>query len=518
MAENSSKSEISRYLAVIREKRYVALAVGLAVLSAIVWGGFLWPKTYRADSTVFVQKGLLMQPFMKNSGVSATLEDELRILKNSMTSRSILSRVLKHLDMDVTAKNARQYEALIKKVREDLDVTVKEGRRESIDLFTISFASGNPAESRDFVNALVNEYIEESIADRRNSALGAYTFLSGQMDGYRKKLDETDQKIRGFMQAHPNMMLQGASASASRIGALQSAEVDAEIKLKELMDKRNELAMELSGKKKLVAGLGAKDGSFQSRLDRLNDELIMLKTKYTDQYPEVIKTKAEIDSLKRQMQLAGSAPEAGQNAAINPVYQQLRDELAQTDSAISSAKIRLSAISGQQLAARRTIGSLPSEQAELSNLQNDRDAEQKIYDNLAQELESARVSKDLQMSDYSSMLRVVDPAVLPFIPEKPDMVKMIALGLFLGLFSGVGAAIGLDYLNNSYRDEEAVETGLRIPVLISIPRMATEEDKRISMKKDLKVFGAAGIYVLMICALLVREFMFRYMGIRVFPF
>ena len=516
MAENGTASELGRYLAIIRERRYVALAVGLVVLSLFVGGAFLWPRTYRADSTVFVQKGLLMQPFMKNSGISATLDDELRILRNSIMSRSLLGRALKQLDMDIRAKNAGQYEALIKKVRKNLEVTVKEGKRDNVDLFTISFGSENPKEARDFVNALVNDYIEQSIADRRNAALGVYTFLSEQMADYKKKLDDSDQKIRQFMQSHPNVMLQASSASATRLDALQTAQVDTQIKLNELMDKRNEIVMELSGKKKLSANLSGRDGSYQSRLNELNNKLVLLRTKYTDQYPEVIKTKAEIESLKRQMGGGGSGA-GGQDASLNPVYQQLKVELARTDSEIKSARTRLAGISGQVNAANRTLGSLPSEQDELAVLQKDRDAKQKIYDDVAQQLESAKVSKDLQMSDDSSMLRVVDPAVMPLIPEKPDRVMLIAAGLLLGLCSGVGAAIGLDYLNSPFRDEESVEKGLRVPVLISIPRMATEEDRRITRKKDLKIFGAAGAYVLLVCALLVREFLMRYMGIRIFP-
>ncbi len=116
------------------------------------------------------------------------------------------------------------------------------------------------------------------------------------------------------------------------------------------------------------------------------------------------------------------------------------------------------------------------------------------------------------------MLRVVDPAVLPIVPYKPDRVKLILLGLFMGLASGAGAAIGLDYLNDAYRDEETVEKGLKIPVLISIPRMDVEDCNGRSRKKDMKIFGAAGIYVLMVLALLVREVMFRYMGIRLLRF
>lgn len=309
MAEKGAASELGRYLTIIREKRYLALAVGLAVLSAFVWGSYFWPKSYRADSTVFVKRGSLIQQYMKDSGAASSLEDELRILQNSITSRYILDRVIKKLDMDVRAKNPGQYEALINDVRKDLQVSVK-GKGDNIDLFTISFEDGNPREARDFVNSLVGEYIEESMADRRNAALQAYTFLSDQLASYKKKLDEADQQISDFSRSHPDVQLQPAAASEplSRLDALQSAEIDAQIKLQELTKKREDLAMTLSGKKKLTAGLSQKQGSLQARLEDLNNQLLVMTTKYTDKYPEVIKLKTEIKSVKKQIEMAENAP------------------------------------------------------------------------------------------------------------------------------------------------------------------------------------------------------------------
>ncbi len=515
MAENGTP-EFGRYLAIIREKRYLALAAGLAVMSIIVWGSFLLPKTYMADSTVFVQTGLLTQPFMKNSGITGSIEDELRVLKSSITSRAILGRVIRKLDMDIAAKNPGQNEELINEVRKNVNVTVKTGRNDNIELFTIFFESKDPKQARDFVNALVNEYIEQSIASRRSAALGVYTFLSDQMDSYKNKLNEANLKIMQFMNGHPDMMSKTGPISGSRLSALQSAEVDTQIKLNDLINKRNNLALELSGKRKPSMG-PMKSDAFQSRVNGLNNELITLRTKYTDQYPEIIKVKAEIKSLKKQMRPTGGLEANGQGgASANPMHQQLKDELAQTDSSISSMRTRLSGLTNQERAVNRAAGSLPAEQDELATLEKDRDNNQNIYDELAQKLESAKVSKNLQMSDYSSLLRVVDPAVLPVLPEKPDRVKLIIMGLFAGLISGIGAAIGMDYLTASYRDEEALEKELRIPVLISIPSMTTEQDKAVSLKKDLKIFGAAGAYVLIVFALLVKEALFRYMGIRIF--
>lgn len=503
--ENNNSLSIKDYLAIVREKRYMALAAGLVVLSFFVLAAYLWPKSYKADSAVFVQRGALMQPFMKNSG---GIEDELSILKNSLTSRTIIDKVLKRLNLDLTTKNAAQYEALIHKVRKNLDVTVKEGRGDNIDLFTVSYENSDPRRARDIVNTLVNEYIEQSLALRRTNAINAYNFLNGQLQSYKEKLDDSDRQVKDFREQHPDMSLQAGSDSAASLAALQSAQVDNEIKLKDLLGRKSSLEMELSGKKSVSSDLSAGPDTPQARLDKLNDQLMVLKTKYTADYPDVIKKEAEIALLKKQM-------ESGKFGPANPLYQQIKGELDRVDHKIENVKFGLAEISKQEQRINQAAGGLPQAQEQWAEIQRNRDGYQKTYDDILQKLAAAKVAMDLQMDGNSSVLKVVDPAVLPGIPAKPNRVKLIMLGLVLGAACGIGAAIGLDFIEKPYRSEESIETELRIPVLISIPRMMADEDRRASRRTDLKVFGAAGAYVLLVLALLAREIVFRYMGIKI---
>ena len=512
MTEKNTASELSRYLAIIKERRYLALSVGLTVMSLIVCIGFLLPKTYKADSTVFVQRGMLAQPFVRNSGIGATLNDELMMLTNYIKSRSILKDVIGKLNMDVMAKTPRQYEALIKNVRKNLHVSVNSGGN-GIDLFTISYVNPNPKEARDFVNALVNEYIERTIAERRKAAFGAYDFLKSQIAQYAKKLDESSQQLTKFQQTHLNAALGAGGAPALGMYDLQTRQVDAEIRIGQLLDKRKALKMELSGKKAPASALVAQEDPLQARLNALYRKLAALKTQYTDQYPAVVNLKAQIDSLRRQLQ-SGSAGGASPDAA----RQRIEEELAQTNSSIGLAKARLAETSELAQAANRSLGGLPTEQNQMKTLQNTQTVNQGIYDSLVRQLESANVSKNLEASDYSSMLRVVDPAVMPYVPYTPDRVKVILIGLFMGLASGAGSAIGADFLTDAYRDEDALEKDLKIPVLASVPRINEEGEDRKSRRRDLAIFGTAGVYVLIVLALLANEALYRYRGIRILPF
>src|ERR1700690_4171375 len=96
--------EIKRYWGLILRRKYLALSVGLFVVSLFTWGSFIWPKTYEADSTVFVQRSTMMDPLTKDTGSASNMEERLKTLQNSLTSRNIMERVIKKLDLDADAK------------------------------------------------------------------------------------------------------------------------------------------------------------------------------------------------------------------------------------------------------------------------------------------------------------------------------------------------------------------------------------------------------------------------------
>ena len=350
---------------------------------------------------------------------------------------------------------------------------------------------------------------------------GAFEFIRKQVEEYKGKLEESDKALREFREKNPNMVPQSENAILARIENSQTSRMEAEIRLKELLRKKENLQKQLSGEKELTVAFVTNEGSPQGRLGYLNNQLVILTSKYTENYPEVIKVRSEIEELKRQInqpktsQLQGGASET---TAMNPIYRQLREDLAKVDAESESLRGRVSELSRQQHEGQSILGHMPREMEEWTKLQRDRNVYQKIYDELLQKLEQARVSTNLQVDSKAGSFKVIEPAMLPRLPVQPNRVKMILLGIVLGLASGVGAVYGLENLNHSFKDEASIESGLKISVLATIPTLITEEEKLVSEKRDKYVFTAAGAYFALICLVLVADFLYRYMGIRIVNF
>jgi len=409
MDEDSSVSgfDIKKYLGLVLRKKSLALSIALAVLTLCTLAGFMMPKVYETKCTVFVQHNTLIDPLL-NRNVTSDTEAQLRTLTERIKSPSFLERVLRKMGIADNAENNQKLQGLVWELQKNVTVTLKGGERRS-DLFVIGYIGKKPTRVRDTVNTIVSEYIAEDLEARKSSAAGASELIQKQLAEYKSKIAATDAAI---------------AAAGVRSRTVTPATTGP---------------------------------SHAYNLNALNSRLATLKSQYTENHPEVVKTKNEIENLKKERPRRG----------------------------VSS-------------------GHSVTPQADLSRLQSERDSYQRAYTDLQQKLDNSRL---LQEEKYSGTLKVIDPAPLPTWPMKPVRSLFILAGIALGIAAGIGTVIALDFFNASFKDEESIEAALRLPVLASIPSVVTKNDILAANRHDKKVFIAATAYFSIFLILLIKEFL-----------
>ncbi len=118
----------------------------------------------------------------------------------------------------------------------------------------------------------------------------------------------------------------------------------------------------------------------------------------------------------------------------------------------------------------------PWQEQELSRLTRDYEVYAANYRGLQERLERARVTKNLGESDEGLKFKILEPARLPIKPIKPNMVKILAFAIFLGLFAGAGVAFLAEYMDQSFQSASDLQSALSLPVLGTISRIVTEDD------------------------------------------
>jgi polysaccharide chain length determinant protein (PEP-CTERM system associated) len=475
-----SEFNYKQYLSLVRKWKYPAIIIALLIMTGAVILSYVLPNKYEAASTVFIEKNVISE-LVKGIAVTPSKDDALKVIKYAITSRPIVLKVITDLDLTTTrAKTEAAREELIREMQKNIGVMVKDK-----NLFTISFTDSDPKVARDFVNTLVQRYIEENISAKREESYGAIKFLSEQIDTFKLKLDEADAALNRFKAEKGGVVNVDEAKLFEEINLAQQ-------KLYDLQLRRRQMEGLKSVARRAADPLHARLASLQRRLAELRVE-------YTDNYPEVIKVKTDIEIVREQINGRSAGSSAyGDSEEVGKVQAEL------TALRMSEASLQRYIATNQSL-----LKSIPTVKAQLDNLELEKRNRKELYDKLLARQGQSEVSKQMEVQDKTTTFRIIDPAVMNIMPASPDRVKIILLGILAGLAAALGTALLLDKLDHSVKSVETLKK-FGVPVLAVIPSIQDPQVLTLQRKKDTRVFAAAGGYFSLILMVLVFEIFRRY--------
>src|SRR5207237_538500 len=116
----------------------------------------------------------------------------------------------------------------------------------------------------------------------------------------------------------------------------------------------------------------------------------------------------------------------------------------------------------------------------------DAEANKALYDGLLTKLKESAITSALQ----SSNIRVVDPAMIPSYPSRPAKARNVALAFLVGMVGGIGLALLREYMDNTVKTPDDIETLARLPSLAVVPQFVGANGHR--RRGMLPAFSANG--------------------------
>ena len=213
------------------------------------------------------------------------------------------------------------------------------------------------------------------------------------------------------------------------------------------------------------------------RLVRLRGYLHGLLIKYTENHPEVVRTKQLIDQLEKQG--GNGAGDAGSGCEVGSKQCKVLWRPWKTSVCRSNLKKLIlissnSERSKQQIPAQiakyqRWIEAVPVREAEWNALTRDYTELRRHYDQLVAQNLQAQSAENLEHSQKGSKFKIVDSARLPVKPFSPNFLKILLVALATGFALGVGPIFILDFIDTSFKDVGDLEEYIGVPVICAIP-------------------------------------------------
>ena len=502
MTPQSDVRSIADLFQILKRRKWSLILPAFLVFFTAGTVALLLPPVYRSTSTILIEEQGIPAEFVRAT-VTSYAEERIQMIKQRAMSFSKLSDLVNRFNLYPDLRNSRTAEEIINKMRDDIRVEPvsaevidpRTGRPSSATIaFTLSYDGKTPETVLLVADTLTSLFLSENQQVRERQTAETSQFLELEMNRVKKELAALDTKMADFKETHmhelPELLqanLDGKERTERDIDRLND-------QIRTLKDRESFLQTQLSG---LSVNFGNED---KRRLEELKLQLVNLKTRFSDEHPDVIKTRREIADVEKQIADARPGRQALPrtsplpNESDNPAHVNLTSQLAATRFEIESLNRQIRALRQRAEQYGSRLESAPQVEKAYNALLLERNNTQLKYNDLMAKYMDSQVAQGLEKERKGERFTLIDPARLPQRPFKPNRLAIVVIGFVLAVGSGVGFAAIREYSDESIRDYRRLRRITPFPVLAGIPLIENESD--ITKRRWKKAGFSFGLVVL----------------------
>lgn len=332
--------------------------------------------------------------------------------------------------------------------------------RES-SIIDVRYASPNPAMAATIANSIAENFVQSNLTRRFEAAAYARQFIQNRLNQVRNRLEESERKAveyatqQGLIKIDTGVEGSQQSLVNRDLAQLSQALVEA---------RANRVAAEAQYRAGTGGSIAAQSltnsaiNVLRGQRAELVGELSKLEANFGPEYPQVVALRSQVAELDRQIRREESRVGSGVTQDMAGRYRQA----LQTEQALAA---RVETLKSQLLGEQnRSI--------QYQIIQRDVDTNRALYEALLQRFKEVGVAGGIGTNNIS----IIDRALVPDAPFKPNLPLNVILGLLIGLVIGALTAIMLEQLEEAAVLPDDFHRKLGIPLLGATPKMrATAE-------------------------------------------
>src|SRR5579863_2551655 len=323
-------------------------------------------------------------------------------------------------------------------------------------LLDVTFEATSPALAARVVNGHLNNFIEQNFRSRFDAATQASNWMAGQLNEMKIKVENAEDARLEYERENQIWTIDEKSdITTQKLAELEKQLTDAQA---ERINKEAVYQLAQSGNYDAIAAVRE-----SAVIQDILKQQTTLSAAYTDavnqygpKFPKVLRIQAQLKDLDqlitREKLNIGNQVEADYRGSRQRELL-LKQALDEQKSEVNQTAEKL---------------------VQYNILKREADTNKQLYDGMLQKLKEAGITAGLR----SSNIRIVDPALIPSGPSRPNKTRNILMSIMVGLIGGIGLALLREYLDNTVKTPDDIETLSRLPSLAVVPALTNSSGKR----------------------------------------
>lgn len=439
-AKDNDTIDLRKLFSLMLEKKKIVIAIIVicTIIATIV--AFVLPKSYQSTTLVRVKSGsssmsgyaAMAAGFGIDIGGSSSASPESYI--ELMKSREVLNPIIEKVDLTDEERNELKMEDFIKKY---LEIT----NTKKTDLINIVAYGKTPEEAQMISQSVADNFLALMTKLNKEDNSTTLKFLDERIKIAKEEMETAENKLAAYQQEHkiyaPDEQAKAIIANLNNydttIAQLQAQTDGNNAKLAGVtsqLEQQNASLLEYN------VSDNTNIGNIRESIVNKRVELVGLQQQFTDEHPDVIKAKEELNSLEKSLSDEIAKAVNSQSVTLSPVQASLLKDKISTEVQISVNNASLEALKAKQAEAQESIATLSADSVEYMRLSREANITGQVYTSLVQNYEQTRIQEAKDSMD----IQIIDAADLPKedMPAKPNKKIIVAIGFVLGIMISFG--------------------------------------------------------------------------------
>jgi len=512
------------YLAiVVRRRWWILLPLFLCWLA--VWGvSWTLPTTYTSDALISAEQEKVSDLYVMEN-VNVNLQNRLQSTTQKVLSYASLQAIIERFKLYAAPPRMSgffKHKDSIDQMRGDIKIELvgAPGYRGEFFTFKIHYSADTPELAQQVNSELTSLFINENVRSQRQLSENTTAFLDSKLTDARVKMQEQEAEVSAFKAKHAGNLPGQLQSNVQILAGVQAQLASTQHALDTSKQQKIYLESLLQQYQSAQASLGGDSNVISTQaLDKVLQDLRLqiqnLRTRYTDDHPDIVALKDEIaktEVLRKQNEtdiasnhqtakptnaIDFSAAEGVQRGSPTAIMQ-LQSQLKANQLEILNEQQHAKDLEQQTTLYQGRLNLTPQTEQELTVVSRGYDEAKFNYNSLLQKQTQSQLATSLGQQQQGQQFHIVDPPKLPDKPSAPNRFLISLVGLALGAVLGLGLATFLELTDIRFRQEKDLEGILPARLLVGIPRLSTPQEDHSRVIARYMEWGAVAVVALLI--------------------
>ncbi len=534
-----------------RRARLVGLTfMGISLLSLVA--AYSLDNLYQSSGTIIIERQEVSNKYLPGAFSDTNPEQRIQRIYDEVMTRTNIGKIIEDRGLYAAERGDAGPESVVSIFRQNFEMELRlsgdDPRSRDTGEVTgleLSFFHTDPETARNVARDVVALFQEGNRQSRQAAYVETTGALERESDNFRDQVAEFERQLAEFKSQNPGALPEDRNYNRQSVER-KARDLDGlDREIRSLQERKTLLQTQLAQTEPWVTTVGLSGETLPTTNEQLRSkqaEYLRLLGIYNAIHPDVQRIKREIDSLaggtvspafrqaiesqlastrlelaaarrdyaedhpdRRNLERAVAALEAeiadmpAESADLpapnNPTYLNLQVQLQGVNNELIALRADRRALQDETQELDRMVQFAPEVERRYLELTRDLGLARDQYEDSKSRLMSVQRAGNLEEDELAERYVVTRYPSLPYKPAFPNRPLFLAIGIFLGLTTGLLVGIASEALDSTIRNTRDIRMILGMPPIAAIPEINTINDKLKARRSRLIYAASIGIVI-----------------------